>query len=118
MPVLFRRIRSLCLAGVTWQRMQGMDAKALFFEGKIATLKKQSVKCINQLEIKSILPSKMLSQTVFITHSKLFGGSLLSVINQNRALLPHIRRHFENGFSSDIASNCSWRLFFSRSWLV
>jgi transcriptional regulator GlxA family with amidase domain len=91
------------LAGVTWQRMQGLKPEAQF-DVQIASLRKKTICCINQLEINSHVAIEDVEQTDLLLIPTI-GGSLQSVIESNRALLPHIRRHFEAG--ADIASNCS-----------
>jgi transcriptional regulator GlxA family with amidase domain len=102
------------LAGVTWQRMQGFPPTP-FFEVQIATLKKQPVRCINQLEIRSHIAIEDVKHTDLLLIPTI-GGSLLSVIAQNRALLPHIKRHYALG--ADIASNCSGAFFLAEAGLL
>lgn len=91
------------LAGVTWQRMQGEQPKP-HFKVQIATLKKKSIRCINQLEINSHIAIEEVEQTDLLLIPTI-GGSLQNVLQSNKALLPHIRKHFDAG--ADIASNCS-----------
>lgn len=102
------------LAGVTWQRMQGLSPSP-FFNVQIATLKKQPVQCINHLEIRSHIAIEDVQQTDLLLIPTI-GGSLLNVIAQNRALLPHIKKHFELG--ADIASNCSGAFFLAEAGLL
>ena len=102
------------LAGVTWQRMQGLNPSP-FFNVQIATLKKQPVLCINQLEIRSHIAIEDVQQTDLLLIPTI-GGSLLNVIAQNRALLPHIKKHFDLG--ADIASNCSGAFFLAEAGLL
>ena len=102
------------LAGVTWQRMQGL-APTPYFNVQIATLKKQPVRCINQLEIRSHIAIEEVKQTDLLLIPTI-GGSLLNVIADNRALLPHIKKHFELG--ADIASNCSGAFFLAEAGLL
>jgi transcriptional regulator GlxA family with amidase domain len=91
------------LAGVTWQRMQGVKP-APQFEVQIASIGKQPVRCINQLELSSHIAIEDVEQTDLLLIPTI-GGSLQAVIEKNKVLLPHIRKHFEHG--TDIASNCS-----------
>jgi transcriptional regulator GlxA family with amidase domain len=91
------------LAGVTWQRMQGLAPEAQF-EVQIATLKKSKIRCINHLEINSHIAIEEVHKTDLLLIPTI-GGSLQPVLDSNKALLPHIRKHFLAG--ADIASNCS-----------
>lgn len=102
------------LAGVTWQRMQGLPPTP-FFEVQIATLGKQVVRCINQLEINSHIAIEELKKTDLLLIPTI-GGSLLSVLQENRNLLPHIKRHYELG--ADIASNCSGAFLLAEAGLL
>ena len=102
------------LAGVTWQRMQGL-APVPYFNVQIATLKKQPLRCINQLEIRSHIAIEEVTHTDLLLIPTI-GGSLLNVIADNRALLPHIKRHFNAG--ADIASNCSGAFFLAEAGLL
>jgi len=102
------------LAGVTWQRMQGLNPSP-FFNVQIATLKKQPVHCINHLEIRSHIAIEDVKQTDLLLIPTI-GGSLLNVIAENRALLPHIKKHFDLG--ADIASNCSGAFFLAEAGLL
>ena len=102
------------LAGVTWQRMQGL-APEPYFNVQIATLKKQPLRCINQLEIRSHIAIEEVTHTDLLLIPTI-GGSLLNVIADNRALLPHIKRHFNAG--ADIASNCSGAFFLAEAGLL
>lgn len=102
------------LAGVTWQRMQGYQPTP-FFKVQIATVRKQPVMCINHLEIRSHIAIEEVTQTDLLLIPTI-GGSLLNVIEQNRSLLSHIKRHFHNG--SDIASNCSGAFFLAEAGLL
>jgi transcriptional regulator GlxA family with amidase domain len=91
------------LAGVTWQRMQGFPPTP-YFEVQIATINRQPVRCINQLELLSHVAIEAVKQTDLLLIPTI-GGVLHNVIDNNRALLPYIRYHYEKG--ADIASNCS-----------
>lgn len=91
------------LAGVTWQRMQGQQP-APFFEVQIASIKKRPVQCINQLVINSHIAIEDVTDTDLLLIPTI-GGELSKVLDNNRALLPHIQKHYEN--KSDVASNCS-----------
>jgi transcriptional regulator GlxA family with amidase domain len=102
------------LAGVTWQRMQGVTPTP-FFNVQIATIKKQPVRCINQLDIRSHIAIEDVKQTDLLLIPTI-GGSLLNVIADNRALLPHIKRHFDLG--ADIASNCSGAFFLAEAGIL
>ena len=102
------------LAGVTWQRMQGITPTP-YFNVQIATLKKQPVRCINELEIRSHIAIEDVTQTDLLLIPTI-GGSLLNVIADNRALLPHIKRHFDLG--ADIASNCSGAFFLAEAGIL
>ena len=102
------------LAGVTWQRMQGL-APVPYFDVQIATVKKQPLRCINQLEIRSHIAIEEVTQTDLLLIPTI-GGSLLNVIADNRVLLPHIKRHFNAG--ADIASNCSGAFFLAEAGLL
>ncbi|WP_340680048.1 helix-turn-helix domain-containing protein [Paraglaciecola sp.] len=102
------------LAGVTWQRMQGITPTP-YFNVQIATHKKQPVRCINQLDIRSHIAIEDVKQTDLLLVPTI-GGSLLNVIADNRALLPHIKRHFDLG--ADIASNCSGAFFLAEAGIL
>ena len=102
------------LAGVTWQRMQGISPTP-YFNVQIATIKKQPLRCINQLEIRSHIAIEDVKQTDLLLIPTI-GGSLLNVLADNRALLPHIKRHFDLG--ADIASNCSGAFFLAEAGLL
>ncbi|MFT2091191.1 GlxA family transcriptional regulator [Paraglaciecola sp. 2405UD69-4] len=91
------------LAGVTWQRMSG-EAPTPFFDVQIASIKKRPVKCINQISINSHIAIEDVATTDLLLVPTI-GGELLNVLKNNRALLPHIQKHFAN--KADIASNCS-----------
>jgi transcriptional regulator GlxA family with amidase domain len=91
------------LAGVTWQRMQGQQPSP-FFEVQIASIKKRPVRCINQLVINSHIAIEDVNHTDLLLIPTI-GGEIISVIQNNQALLAHIQKHFVN--QSDIASNCS-----------
>ncbi|WP_133469495.1 GlxA family transcriptional regulator [Paraglaciecola marina] len=91
------------LAGVTWQRMSG-EAPTPFFDVQIASIKKRPVKCINQIELTSHIAIEEVAETDLLLVPTI-GGELITVLNNNRALLPHIKKHFSN--NADIASNCS-----------
>ncbi|KXI30786.1 GlxA family transcriptional regulator [Paraglaciecola hydrolytica] len=102
------------LAGVTWQRMQGISPTP-YFNVQIATIKKQPLRCINQLEIRSHIAIEDVKQTDLLLIPTI-GGSLLNVLADNQALLPHIKRHFDLG--ADIASNCSGAFFLAEAGLL
>lgn len=91
------------LAGVTWQRMSG-QAPSPFFDVQIASIKKRPVNCINQIQLNSHVAIEEVETTDLLLIPTI-GGELLNVLDNNRALLPHIKQHFMN--NADIASNCS-----------
>lgn len=91
------------LAGVTWQRMQGQQPSP-FFDVQLASIKKRPIKCINQLTIQSHIAIEDVTETDLLVIPTI-GGELSKVISNNRALLPHIQKHYLKG--ADIASNCS-----------
>jgi transcriptional regulator GlxA family with amidase domain len=102
------------LAGVTWQRMQGVQPSP-FFEVQLASIKKRPVRCINQLQINSHIAIEEVSHTDLLLIPTI-GGELNTVIKNNLALLPHIQKHFRNNV--DIASNCSGAFLLAESGIL
>jgi transcriptional regulator GlxA family with amidase domain len=102
------------LAGITWQRMQGLPITPLF-EVQIASLGGKPVRCINQLELNSHIAIEKVQQTDLLLIPTI-GGVPEEVLGNNMALLPHIRKHFRNG--ADIASNCSGAFFLAEAGIL
>jgi transcriptional regulator GlxA family with amidase domain len=102
------------LAGITWQRMQGLPITPLF-EVQIASLGGKPVRCINHLELNSHIAIEKVQQTDLLLIPTI-GGVPEEVLGNNLALLPHIRKHFHNG--ADIASNCSGAFFLAEAGIL
>ncbi|MFQ3197482.1 MAG: transcriptional regulator GlxA family with amidase domain [Paraglaciecola sp.] len=102
------------LAGITWQRMQGLPITPLF-EVQIASLGGKPVRCINHLELNSHIAIEQVQQTDLLLIPTI-GGVPEEVLGNNMALLPHIRKHFHNG--ADIASNCSGAFFLAEAGIL
>jgi len=102
------------LAGVTWQRMQGLPIQPLF-DVQIASLKGKSVKCINQLELNSHVAIENVVKTDLLLIPTI-GGDPIEVLRNNVALLPYIRKHYALG--ADIASNCSGAFFLAQAGIL
>lgn len=102
------------LAGITWQRMQGLPITPLF-EVQIASLGGKPVRCINQLQLNSHIAIENVQQTDLLLIPTI-GGVPEEVLGNNMALLPHIRKHFLNG--ADIASNCSGAFFLAEAGIL
>lgn len=91
------------LAGITWQRMQGLEPQKCF-NVQLASINQKDIHCINQLTLKSQIAIEDVSHTDLLIIPTI-GGKLESVLESNRNLLPFIRHFHHNG--ADIASNCS-----------
>ena len=102
------------LAGVTWQRMQGMKPNQAF-DVQLASLSGKPIRCINQLEIKSHVSIEEVEKTDLLLIPTI-GGDIEQVLDANSALLSHLREHYRNG--TDIASNCSGAFFLAEAGLL
>lgn len=102
------------LAGITWQRMQGLPITPLF-EVQIASLGGKPVRCINQLQLNSHIAIEQVQHTDLLLIPTI-GGIPEDVLQNNLALLPHIKKHFYNG--ADIASNCSGAFFLAEAGIL
>lgn len=91
------------LAGITWQRMQGLQPQKSF-NVQLASINQNDIYCINQLTLKSQIAIEDVKKTDLLIIPTI-GGKLETVLEANRNLLPFIRHFHQNG--SDIASNCS-----------
>lgn len=102
------------LAGITWQRMQGM-APEQSFEVRLASINQQDIQCINQLTLKSQVAIEDVHGTDLLIIPTI-GGKLEAVLEANRNLLPIIRKFYQNG--TDIASNCSGAFFLAEAGIL
>lgn len=91
------------LAGITWQRMQGIEPQKSF-NVQLASVNKKDIHCINQLTLKSQIAIEDVGKTDLLIIPTI-GGKLETVLESNRNLFPFIRHFHHNG--TDIASNCS-----------
>tara|TARA_R110000744_G_scaffold80307_8_gene157677 strand:- start:12230 stop:13204 length:975 start_codon:yes stop_codon:yes gene_type:complete len=102
------------LAGITWQRMQGLPIKPLF-DVQIASLNQRHVKCINQLELNAHVSIESVDKTDLLLIPTI-GGDPIEVLKNNVELLAHIRKHYSLG--ADIASNCSGAFFLAQAGIL
>lgn len=102
------------LAGVTWQRMQGL-APQQAFDVQLASLGGKPIQCINQLELKAHVAIEDIEQTDLLLIPTI-GGVIDQVLDLNSALLSHIRHHYRKG--ADIASNCSGAFFLAEAGIL
>lgn len=102
------------LAGVSWDRLHGNQARR-HFRTQLASLRGEPVRCINHITLDSHLPIESVTKTDLLLIPTI-GGPIESVLADNQALLPHIRRLYAAG--SDVASNCSGAFFLAEAGLL
>lgn len=100
--------------GVSWQRFVNAPIEPRF-DVQIATLYKQDVWCSNRLKIAAHCDLSQINHCDLLLIPTI-GDSIDKVLNNTKALLPHIIRIAKQGV--DVASNCSGAFLIANSGLL
>lgn len=101
-------------AGVSWQRFNHLPPEKRF-SVSLASLNQRPVECINRLTLNAHEAIEDIVDTDILLIPTI-GGSIHKVLEQQRALLPHLLRISQTG--CDVASNCSGAFLLAKVGLL
>lgn len=101
-------------AGVSWQRFNHLPPEKRFTVS-LASLNQRPVECINRLTLNAHEAIEDIVDTDILLIPTI-GGSIHKVLEQQRALLPHLLRIRQTG--CDVASNCSGAFLLAKAGLL
>ncbi len=99
-------------AGLTWNTITGIEPRP-FFEVEVVSREGRPVNCLNRLKINSHGPAEEVEKTDVIILSSIFD---FSTLDSDKALLPWLKHHHENG--TTIAAICTGSFFLARTGLL